>query len=132
MVGAQQLRTQAFKNIVSYMGDRKSSKDAGGHVEKLAHLGLRATSDLRDELLVQVRAVPCVCVPRLHGSCEQVVKQITNNPDRVSTITGWKLLALLLGLFHPSQRLTPYLKAYLKYATEERIREGNARENAKR
>jgi len=62
------------------MGERKSSKAPGGHVKKLAKMGIKADNEeFRDEIYCQI------------------MKQISNNPDRGCNLRGWKLLALLLG-----------------------------------
>jgi hypothetical protein len=69
-----------------------------GHVQKLAQAGLRTRSTLRDEILCQI------------------MKQITNNPERSSTLAGWRLLCIMLGLFSPSKRLLEPCKVFLWWA----------------
>ena len=48
----------------------------------------------------------------------QLMKQTNQNPDRNFNIRGWKLFAILLGVFPPSARMSTYLKAYLQKASE--------------
>eukprot|EP00808_Paulinella_micropora_P025441 g31568.t1 len=43
----------------------------------------------------------------------QLMKQTTNNPDKGSTVRGWKLIYLSLSAFPPSEELTPYVRAYI-------------------
>ena len=89
---------QTFKNITSFMGDRKSSKPPAGHVDKLCLMALRGDEMLRDEIYCQI------------------VKQTTENPDREHNLNGWKLFGILLGTFPPTNRFSMYLKAYFQQA----------------
>jgi len=45
---------QMWKNINSYIGTRKSSKEDSGHVEKLLRFALKAPEELRDEAYLQL------------------------------------------------------------------------------
>jgi hypothetical protein len=86
---------QSFKNIMSYMGDRKSHKSDVGHVKKLIQNGLTAPETLRDEIFLQI------------------CKQVTNHPNLSHAIKGWELMALLLGCFPPSVSMKPFLDEFL-------------------
>jgi hypothetical protein len=87
---------QTFRNITSYMGERKSSKGPEGHIDKLCRMAIAKDEMLRDEIYCQL------------------VKQTTENPDREHNLRGWRLMAVLLGIFPPSKRFAFYLKAYLQ------------------
>jgi hypothetical protein len=85
---------QAFKNVVSFMGDRTTRKDAGGHAQKLMKNTLHAPEELRDEIFCQI------------------IKQTTDNPDAYSTSRGWQLMAIAAGTYPPSREFEPYLMYY--------------------
>jgi hypothetical protein len=85
---------QAFKNVVSFMGDRTTRKDAGGHAQKLMKNTLHAPEELRDEIFCQM------------------IKQTTNNPNQYSTSRGWQLMAIAAGTYPPSREFMPYLMYY--------------------
>jgi predicted nucleic acid-binding Zn-ribbon protein/acyl-CoA-binding protein len=85
---------QTFKNITSYMGERKSGKAPFGHIDKLSRMGMKNNELLRDEILAQI------------------VKQVTNNDNREAVSRGWRLLCILLGVFPPSSSFNPYLVAF--------------------
>ncbi|MES1911702.1 MAG: hypothetical protein MHM6MM_004095 [Cercozoa sp. M6MM] len=86
---------QAFKNIMSFMQDRKSSKKPLGHAQKLLRQMISAPEELRDEVYCQL------------------CKQTTNNPKTQSLHDGWKLMALFSGIFPPSEEFACYLASYL-------------------
>jgi len=85
---------QAFKNVVSFMGDRTTRKDAGGHAQKLMKNTLHAPEELRDEIFCQI------------------IKQTNENPDPVSRSRGWQLMAIAAGTYPPSREFEPYLMYY--------------------
>ena len=82
---------QSFKNVVSFMGDRTTKKEAGGHASKLLKNTLHAPEELRDEIFCQI------------------LKQIHNNPVEESLIKGWQLLAICAGTYPPSAEFEPYV-----------------------
>ena len=82
---------QSFKNVVSFMGDRSTKKEAGGHASKLLKNTLHAPEELRDEIFCQI------------------LKQIHNNPDEESLMKGWQLLAICAGTYPPSAEFEPYV-----------------------
>ncbi len=83
-----------LSDIVSYMGERKSSKDTAGHAYKLIRFALEK-EDLRDEVYCQL------------------LKQTTNNPQKECQMKGWQLLALCTGYFPPSKEFAQYLHVHL-------------------
>jgi len=86
---------QSFKNVMSYMGDRKSHKSDVGHTRKLIQNGLTAPETLRDEIFLQI------------------CKQVTNHPNLSHAIKGWELMSLLLGCFPPSTSMKPFLEEFI-------------------
>eukprot|EP00937_MAST-01D_sp_MAST-1D-sp2_P002590 g2590.t1 len=91
---------QAFKNVVSYMGDRSTKKQPLDHARKLLRNVLHAPEELRDEIYCQL------------------CKQTTNNPNPESDEKGWQLFTLCLSTFPPSQEFKPYLYTYWDEAKE--------------
>ena len=77
---------QIFRNVLSYMGDRKSSKMPLLHARKIVKLVLIGGDILRDEAYLQV------------------YKQLHNNPKFPSIMRGWKLLAVLSSCFVPKNK----------------------------
>lgn len=82
---------QTFKNIMSYMGDRSSSKPPIEHAKKMLRNLMIAPSGLRDEAYMQI------------------CKQTNGNPKTESTIKGWELLSFFLATFPPSKNLKSFL-----------------------
>ncbi len=69
------------------MGDRKSSKKEFGHIKKHLKITLNGPIEIKDEAYCQV----------LH--------QITEHPDQLRCLRGWKFLAILASCFTPSPEL---------------------------
>ena len=82
---------QTNRNVLGFMGDRKSGKDTIDHCTKIMHNMLQSPEELRNEAYCQI------------------MKQTTENPSGESTVLGWKLLAVCLATFPPSDALAPYL-----------------------
>ena len=103
----EQEAVQCFKNTVSFMGDRSSSKDDIGHASKLLANTVHAPEELRDEVYCQL------------------VKQTRNNPSEENTLRGWQLMAICAGTYPPSQTLERYLMSYCEENTHETLRDGS-------
>jgi hypothetical protein len=74
---------QLFRNILSYMGDRKSSKTPVLHAKKIVKLVLIGNQILRDEAYLQI------------------YKQLHSNSKYTSLMRGWKLMAIMASCFVP-------------------------------
>ena len=74
---------QMFRNLLSYMGDRKSSKSPVLHARKYIKLVLRGGDVLRDEAFLQV------------------YKQLHGNKKKDSIMRGWKMMCTLSSCFVP-------------------------------
>ena len=92
------LAVQLFKNVMSYMGDRKSSKGCKDHCQKLLRLCLSAPTGIRDEVYVQL------------------MKQTTKNPKKESERRGWELLTQCLSFFPPSKMIVDTVRDYIEKA----------------
>ena len=86
---------QTWKNINSFMGLRKSTKDQHGHVEKLVRYGLKGNDLLRDEIFCQL------------------CKQCNLNPNTESLKKGWTLMLICCSVFPPSNEFVDYLACFL-------------------
>jgi hypothetical protein len=89
------LAIQCFRNVTGFMGDRSSTKEEGGHAEKLLKTCLHSPVELRDEVFCQI------------------IKQTTNNPSASSTLKGWMLLGIIAGAIAPSHDFEPYLYSFI-------------------
>lgn len=78
---------QMFKNIMSFMGDRKSGKKAIDHARKIMRNCLKAPNSLRDETFLQL--------------CKQTHK----NPYKDHAAMGWNLMNVCLCSFPPSKNI---------------------------
>ena len=74
---------QMFRNLLSYMGDRKSSKLPVLHAKKYVNLVLRGNQILRDEAFLQI------------------YKQLHGNQKYASVMRGWKIMAIFASSFVP-------------------------------
>ena len=74
---------QMFRNLLSYMKDRKSSKAPTMHVKKFIKLVLKGGDILRDEAFLQV------------------YKQLNNNKKNESFMRGLKMMAIISSCFVP-------------------------------
>jgi hypothetical protein len=74
---------QMFRNLLSYMGDRKSSKLPLLHAKKYVKLVLIGSPILRDEAYIQV------------------YKQLHGNTKFASVMRGWKMMAIISSCFVP-------------------------------
>ena len=91
----EEISLQLFKNMMSYMGDRKSSKSPKLHVIKHIRLAMGSPEEVKDE------------------SYLQVIKQITRNPKPQSALKGWNLFAIMASCYPPSLELYYALIHYL-------------------
>ena len=74
---------QMFRNMLSYMGDRKSSKDPIIHAKKYIKIVLIGSQILRDEAYLQI------------------YKQLHSNNKYNSLMRGWKFMAIMASCFVP-------------------------------
>ena len=74
---------QMFRNLLSYMKDRKSSKASSMHVKKFIKLVLKGGEILRDEAFLQV------------------YKQLNDNKKNESFMRGLKMMAIISSCFVP-------------------------------
>jgi hypothetical protein len=86
---------QAYKNILSYMGDRKSKKEPIAHAKKLLEQCILLPDDLIDEVYVQL------------------CKQSTGNPRPEGMHRCFELFVIFLSTIPPSKVFSPYLENYL-------------------
>lgn len=91
----EEIALQLFKNLVSYMGDRSSSKNPQLHVIKHTRLAMNSPEEVKDEAYLQV------------------IKQITGNPNPNRTMRGWNFLAIMSSCYPPSMELYHALIHYL-------------------
>ena len=89
------MAVQLFKNLMSYMGDRRSSKKPNLHILKHTKIAMSSPEELKDEAYLQV------------------IKQITNNPNDESKIKGWNFFAIIASIYPPSMELYHSLIKYL-------------------
>ena len=91
----EEIAIQLFKNLMSYMGDRKSSKSPQLHVVKHTKLAMGSPEEVKDEAYIQV------------------IKQITRNPRPESAQRGWNLFSIMASCYPPSLELYYALIHYL-------------------
>ena len=89
------IAVQLFKNLVSYMGDRRSSKKEDSHLKKHMRLAMNSPEELKDEVYLQL------------------IKQLTNNPSEQSREKGWTFFSIIASIYPPSMELYYCLMKYL-------------------
>ncbi|CAG9318559.1 frmB [Blepharisma stoltei] len=93
---------QTFKNILSYMKERSSSRPSIHHANKLLKIGMESPPEICDEIYCQL------------------VKQTNNNPKIKSTLRAWTLFGICSGVFAPSPNLRlPLLNHLVKIVENE-------------
>lgn len=92
---------QAFRNVMSYMGDRSSSKPPIDHAKKMIRNLMIQPSGLRDEVYMQI------------------AKQTNKNPKPDNTVKGWELMAFCLATFPPSRPVKLFLVDYINRVISE-------------
>ena len=91
----EEIAIQLFKNLMSYMGDRRSSKSPQLHAVKHTRLAMGSPEEVKDEAYIQV------------------IKQITRNPRPESAQKGWNLFSVMASCYPPSLELYYALIHYL-------------------
>ena len=91
----EEISIQLFKNLVSYMGDRTSSKSPQLHAIKHTRLAMGSPEEVKDEAYLQV------------------IKQITRNPNPENALKGWKMFSIMASCYPPSMELYYALIHYL-------------------
>ena len=81
-----EIAKQMFRNLLSYMLDRKSSKKGILHVTKFIKLVKMGNKILRDEAYLQI------------------YKQLHKNKKKESIMLGWKMFAVIASSFVPSNK----------------------------
>ena len=81
-----EIAKQMFRNLLSYMLDRKSSKKGIQHVTKFIKLVKMGNKVLRDEAYLQI------------------YKQLHKNKKKESIMLGWKIFAVIASSFIPSNK----------------------------
>ena len=87
----RQISIQMFRNLLSYMKDRDSSKGPLVHASKFIKMVNMSNPILRDEAYLQV------------------YKQLHKNKKRESLMRGWKMMAILSSCFVPNNKDIYYL-----------------------
>ena len=82
-IADQDSAIQIFRNILSYMLDRKSSKDPIIHAKKILRLVYHSSPIIKDEVYLQI------------------YKQLNDNPSEQSYLRGLKMLAMISSCFVP-------------------------------
>ncbi len=100
-----ELALQLFKNLSSYMGDRKSSKAAIKHVFKYIRLTMSASAEIKDEAYCQV------------------IRQIQGHHDQAKAIRGWNMLAIMCSCYAPSVELYKSLLNFFRETARGNVKE---------
>ena len=82
----RQISIQMFRNLLSYMKDRESSKTPIVHASKFIKMAHMSSPIIKDEAYLQV------------------YKQLHKNKKRESLMRGWKLMAILSSCFVPNNK----------------------------
>jgi len=91
----EHLALQAFTMVLGWMGDRPMPECGRlGYAQEVVEIASKSTT-LADEIYVQV------------------MKQMTDNPSKLSVINGWKLMDNLCQQVRPSSELTDFLRCFL-------------------
>ena len=103
------ISVQMFRNLLSYMGDRKSRKNSTQHACKFINIVKLGSPILRDEAYLQV------------------YKQLHKNKKNDSLMRGWKFLAILASSFLPNNNdiynlILNFLFFELQSTQDERIK----------
>ena len=91
---------QIFRNLLSYMKDRKSSKKPILHARKFLKLTLHSNQIIKDEAYLQI------------------YKQINNNQNYESKIRGYKFLAIISSCFVPSKNIYDIILNFLFFEND--------------
>ena len=82
----KEISIQMFRNLLSYMKDRESSKTPIVHASKFIKMAHMSSPIIKDEAYLQV------------------YKQLHKNKKRESLMRGWKLMAILSSCFVPNNK----------------------------
>ena len=91
---------QIFRNLLSYMKDRKSTKKPILHARKFLKLTLHSNQLIKDEAFLQI------------------YKQINNNHNYESKIRGYKFLAIVASCFVPSKNIYDIILNFLFFEND--------------
>lgn len=91
---------QIFRNLLSYMKDRKSSKQPIFHIRKFLKLTLHSEQIIKDEAYIQI------------------YKQLQHNKSYESLLRGWKFLAIISSCFVPSDNIYYLILNFLFFAMQ--------------
>jgi len=86
---------QLFKNLMKYMGDKKTLQKPNVLILKHTKLAMSSPEELKDEGYLQV------------------IKQITDNPNEESREKGWIFFSIMASIYPPSMELYYCLIKYL-------------------
>jgi hypothetical protein len=86
-----------FKNVMSYMKDRKSTKRPIDHVKTHLKSTIKGPVEIQDEAYVQV------------------LKQIKDNPKISKEKRGWRFFSLIASCYAPSDELFYSILNYLLF-----------------
>ena len=96
----KKIALQIFRNLLSYMKDRKSTKKPILHARKFLKLTLHSNQLIKDEAFLQI------------------YKQINNNTNYESKIRGYKFLAIVSSCFVPSKNIYDIILNFLFFEND--------------